>query len=124
MKTLSHLVLGLNVSDARSSLYYLSRYLKQASHYEDYGKDIFDDDFRSYPEEAIRIVTLGLIKFIEGVEKIPVSQFDEATYIKWSDHVEEIESGLDPQATATEIEQANSFVSAMSLPNSVKKYNE
>ena len=100
---------------------YLSRYLKQASHYEEYGKDIFDDDFRSYPEEPIRIVTLGLIKFIEEVEKIPVSQFDDATYIKWSDHVEEIESSLDPQATATEIDQANSFVNTMSLPNLINK---
>ncbi|MEI6133231.1 MAG: hypothetical protein WCQ41_10480 [Bacillota bacterium] len=117
MKTIHNLLSNLNISDARSALYYLSRYLKQAPYYEKYEKDIFDDAQRSYPNESIRSVTLALIKFIEQTEQTPIAKFDDATYIRWSDHVEEVESGLDPEASLAEIEQATAFANTMNLPS-------
>ena len=62
MKTLYHLVSTLNASDARSAMYYLSRYLKQAAKFEKYGKDIFEDDKRSAPSDSIRNLTLAMIQ--------------------------------------------------------------
>lgn len=116
MENLQSLLAGKSISEARSALYYLSRYLKQAAHYERYKKDIFEDSQRSYPTESVQSLTKRLIEFIERSENASASQFDDATYVRWSDRIGEVESGLDPEPSAAEIERAESFVNTMRLP--------
>ncbi len=116
MKTIKPLLSTIEVSDARSALYYLSRYLKQATIFEKYQKDIFEDTERSYPTEFVRKLTISLIDFIEHEQGMKASEFDLDTYSLWSDHVTEIEEGLDPEPTPEELERANTFVNAISMP--------
>src|SRR5689334_13291377 len=116
MKTINHLLSGTSISDSRSALYYLSRYLKQAKHYEEYQKDIFEDTKRGYPSESVRALTSSLIEFIEQQQGMRAAQFDRDTYLAWADHVSEVESALDPDATPAELERATKFVNAISMP--------
>ena len=116
MESIQPLVSPLEISDARSALYYLSRYLKQAADFHRYSKDIFEDEERSGPTEVIRQATLSMIRFIESTEGQVAAEFDDSTYSKWAAHVTDVENSLDPDATADEIARADEFVQAMSLP--------
>jgi hypothetical protein len=116
MKTINHLLTHVRIADARSALYYLSRYLKQAAIYERHEKDIFDEADQSSPSEEVRALTLSLIAFIEREQGIKAAQFDDDTYDFWSDHVSEVEASLDPEATPSEVERAREFVNAFAMP--------
>lgn len=118
MKSIRDRVSALTTSDARSALYYLSRYLKQAAHFKDYRKDVFEDTERSSPSEGVRRATIEMIKFIEDVEGISASAFDDPTYMRWSTHVREIESGLDPEMTESDLARAKKFLDEFGLPES------
>lgn len=123
MKTINHLLSNISVSDARSALYYLSRYLKQAATYEEYGKDIFEDATRNYPSGEVRALTLSLIEFIEREQGVKAAEFDDDTYLFWSDHVSEVEESLDPEATPSEVERATEFVNSISVPEPKEQAN-
>lgn len=116
MSRISHLISGMTTGDARSALYYLSRFLKQAAQYENYGKDVFEDEERSYPSENVRATTLRLIDYIVKIESIPASEFDDDTYARWAVEVEEVEGSLDPEASDSELERATEFVNSIDLP--------
>ena len=118
MNSIQEHVAALSTGDARSALYYLSRYLKQAAHFKDYRKDVFEDTQLSAPSEAIRRSTLEMIKFIEDCEGRPASDFDDPTYAKWANLVQKIESGLDPELTESDIARARRFLDEFGLPNS------
>ncbi len=116
MEILSNIISGINISDARSVLYYLSRYLKQASHYDEYKKDIFEDELRSYPDEQLIALTWTAISEIEKAENLRIAEFDDATYIKWSDLVGSLESTLDPSPSLDEVVKASAFSESLILP--------
>lgn len=113
MQTINHLISDLSASDARSTLYYLSRYLKQAARFDEYGKDIFEDDNRSAPSDFVKHRTLSIVSFIEEVEGTTVAKFDDATYRQWAEHAADVESGLQPEASPLEIERAAEFMKAI-----------
>lgn len=116
MEIISSIISGVSIGDARAVLYYLSRYLKMASHYDEYKKDIFEDDIRSYPNEEIRSLTLVAVTEIEKIENRKVADFDDSTYTKWSDLVDSLESSLDPVPTLEEVEKASAFSESIILP--------
>lgn len=116
MEILSNIILGLSVSDARSTLYYLSRYLKQASTYDEYKKDIFEDGSRSYPSEQVMALTWAAVSEIEKAENCRISDFEFETYIKWSDLVDSLESSLDPAPSIDEVAKAFEFSDLLILP--------
>ena len=120
MNSIQEYVAALNIGDARSALYYLSRYLKQAAHFKDYRKDIFEDTQRSAPSEAVRQSTFELIKFIEDREGRPASDFDDPTYARWASLVQKIESRLDPELTELDLARARRFLDEFGLPTSEK----
>ena len=122
MESIKNLLVALSPSDARATLYYLSRYLKQAKYYEEYKKDYFEDDYRSYPGEEIRRATLRLKDAIEVQERAPVAAFDESTYFKWAEIIDEIEIALDPETSIEDAERADAFIDSMSDPG-VKEIN-
>ncbi len=116
MKDIYPIISTLSVDDARSSLYYLCRYIKQASIQKVYEKDIFDDDRRSAPSNIARATTLNLIAFIENLEGMTASEFDEDTFHYWIDHTIEIEDRLDPAMTSNEFKRAEEFLNSMPKP--------
>lgn len=118
MNSLQERVATLSTRDARSALYYLSRYLKQAAHFKDYRKDVFEDTHRSAPSEAIRQTTLELIKLIEDAEGKAASEFDDTTYSRWAALVRRVENDLDPELTESDFERARKFLDEFGLPNS------
>jgi hypothetical protein len=117
MNSLQQRVATLSTSNARSTLYYLSRYLKQAAHFKDYRKNVFEDTHRSAPSEAIRQTTLVLIKFIEDTEGKTASAFDDATYSRWAALVRRTENALDPELTESDFARARRFLDEFGLPN-------
>lgn len=121
MKTINHIIDGLNASDTRAVIYYLSRYLKQASQINDYEKDIFQDDELSEPNELIKAKTLLAIKFIEDAEGAPAAEFSDSIYSKWAKHAEDIEAALQPEASPSEMTRATEFLEAISLPATATK---
>lgn len=121
MKTINHLIADLSSSDARSVVYYLSRYLKQVAQFNDYEKDIFQDDGVSEPTELVRSRTLTVIEFIEAAEGTSAAEFSDSIYGKWALHAEDVESALQPEASAKEMERAAEFINAISLPRAKVK---
>lgn len=117
MKLLNDHLMHLTTSDARSALYYLSRYLKQAAFFKSYRKDVFEDDLRSVPSEAVRSATLAMISSIEQFEGTPALKFDDATYSKWMAAVRGIENGLDPDPTEAALQRAREFVNSIEIPS-------
>lgn len=116
MKDIRGLVKEHPISDVRDALYYLSRYLKQASFYDEYGKDIFEDDMSSLPSSSVKSLTLSLIKYIEETEGKSVSGFSDGEYIAWMDHISDVEKKLDPNPSQSQIELAEKLISELVLP--------
>jgi hypothetical protein len=116
MVSLKDFLSTLTASDARATLYYLSRYLKQADQFEKYGKDFFVDEELSAPSDAVKAQTYLIIEVIERFEGLPASKFDDPTYEKWAAHVGQLESELQPEPTELQRERAMEFVDAISYP--------
>lgn len=116
MKDLYPLLSALPVDEARSALYYLCRYIKQAAIQDEYGKDIFDDDSRSAPSDVVCATTLKMIAFIEGLEGKPASEFDDGLFHFWIDHTFEVEDRLDPAISPRDADLAAAFLASMPKP--------
>jgi len=116
MKTLQNLISPLSISDARASLYYLSRYLKQAASLGDDEKDIFEDEQNSAPGDFVVSKTRELINHIEKVEGKPAKDFDDETYLYWADHIYQIESELDPDPTEEERQIVENIIGTLKSP--------
>jgi hypothetical protein len=116
MNTIDHLVSVLDKSDARSTLYYLSRYLKQAAHLDASGKDIFIDDERSAPTESVILNTLSIIEFIEMAEGVPAAEFDNEAYARWADHVADVERSLQSAISEDVMARAKEFIETTVVP--------
>ena len=117
MSSIQDKVAALTTCNARSALYYLSRYLKQAAHFKAYRKDVFEDTESSVPGKVVRQATLEMIRSIEDAEGIPASAFDHQTYVRWAAHVREIENSLDPELTESDLARARKFLDEFGLPN-------
>jgi hypothetical protein len=117
MNSIQDKVAALTTGNARSALYYLSRYLKQAAHFNAYRKDVFEDTERSAPSKVVRQATLEMIRSIEDAEGIPASAFDDQTYRRWAARVREIENALDPELTETDLARARKFLDEFGLQN-------
>jgi len=114
MKEFENILEGLCLEDTRSTLYYLSRYLKLTPTQDEYEKDIFEDDERSMPSAAVKETTGKLIAFIEHHENMPASDFSEEQYDFWAQHVMDFESQLEPDASDETIAKANAFIESLS----------
>jgi hypothetical protein len=117
MEILNDFLAPLIKSDARSALYYLSRFLKQAAFFKNYRKDIFEDDARSAPSAEVRSVTLEMIQMIETSEGIAAKDFDETTYSRWASLVRDLEKQLDPELTEDDLARVREFSSNLDLPS-------
>lgn len=119
--TLQQELAGLSTSDARASLYYLSRYLKQVALFDGYQKDIFDDDVRAAPSDEVRRCTIVMIASIEAAEGASAAQFDDETYDRWAREVKRIESALEAEPSPEERARAAHFLDSMVLPDNQRR---
>lgn len=117
MKNIRPLLETSSPEDARSALYYLNRYLKQASTFDNYGKDLFADDVNSQPNDKVRELTIVLIDFIENQEGRRASTFEDSLYLAWANHVNAVERELDPEPSADTVKKALDFIDAMGAPS-------
>lgn len=116
MKAIFEIIEKHELSEARSAFYYLSRYLKQAEHYDEYEKDLFVDDFYSAPSEIEKKLTLELIKVIEDASGKRASELTDKEYADWMNVINEIESSLDPAPSTSVIESAEATLANISSP--------
>lgn len=107
---------NLSGLDSRAAIYYFSRYLKQAAHFDEYNKDFFEDDTEAYPSIVVQNATRSLIRVAEESEGVPISKFNDITYQKWAKIMEDIEAGIDRQASPEELAKADIFINAISTP--------
>jgi hypothetical protein len=117
MNIIAKLLSGKTVGEARSALYYLSRYLKQADHFEKYKKDIFEDAIRDYPDQE----TISLTWAIVSEQGISATAFNDSIYKKWATEVANWENSLDPEPSPAELEAASNFSNSMEMPKEAHK---
>ncbi|WP_312488268.1 hypothetical protein [Massilia timonae] len=116
MEEMAKLIEGVSVADARAAFYYLGRYLKQAGHYNRYGKDFFEDNDYSEPSEIGKELTFKLIDFIESSENKKARNFSDKEYLYWTDRIAQIESNLDPELTQEQIDSAKAVMEGIRPP--------
>lgn len=116
MPKFTKLLHGRSDHDAIGGLYYASRYIKQANHLSRFGKDIFADDSRSAPSEAVKKLTLEILEAIEAAEGRTAAEFDTPTLIKVMDQLEEAGRAFKVDLTEEEMASARAAISAMKPP--------
>ncbi|NQY20011.1 MAG: hypothetical protein HRT40_01685 [Campylobacteraceae bacterium] len=121
MNKLIILIKKYSVADARSAFYYLSRYLKQASTYDEYQKDIFIDDIESAPNELVKNLTLKLINYIEKSQGKKSANFTDDEYIQWMDKINIVESELDPLPSKSQINIVEKIIDDLIQPTIILK---
>ncbi|MDP2313781.1 MAG: hypothetical protein Q8P41_12810 [Pseudomonadota bacterium] len=111
-------VAGFPIAVARAALYYASRYFKQASYFEKYDKDIFEDDgLYSDPSEDVRQLALRVIQCIESAEGRRATELDDETALRLLDDIIEVEQELDPEADEETRARALESMRSMEAPS-------
>jgi hypothetical protein len=116
MEEIFNLLENLTIAEKRSCLYYLGRYIKQADSFENYQKDIFEDDIESEPSEEVKNITLNLILVIENIAGKKASDFSEDEFIFWMNKIAEIEDNIDPQPSDEQIKNAIKNLDGFKIP--------
>ncbi|ESY64813.1 MULTISPECIES: hypothetical protein [Mesorhizobium] len=117
MIDIKNLIDAVDVADARSSMYYVIRYIKQAKYFKEYGKDIFEDEHHSAPSPHVRRIALEIIAVIEKHEGMPASALEESKVIELLDYITSIEGGLSTEFSDEELAAAVEFNSNIVSPN-------
>jgi hypothetical protein len=121
MNSLKQLVADLSVAEARAAFYYTNRYLKLAPLKDSYEREMFEDDARSVPSETVKLASLAIIQIIEKTEGMHAAQFDKQRYRHWIDRIAQVESGLEPQPTPEEEQNAAAFLESLTIPTGERR---
>ncbi len=116
MNKIEDLLIELIVSEKRSVLYYVTRYIKQAKVFEEYRKDLFEDGLESQPSEKIKSLTLKMIELIEKTAEKKSSEFSEDEFYYWMDQIAELEDSLDKTLDNDKIQRALDELSKFNFP--------
>ncbi len=123
MEIIENLLKDYILSEKRSALYYLTRYIKQAKVFKNYEKDIFVDDKNSSPTEKVKALTLNLIDIIEKVADKKAVEFDEKEFFFWMDTIADIEDNLDNEPNETQVQKALKALDNFETPQTFDKNN-
>jgi hypothetical protein len=107
---------GVEVADARSAIYYVSRYVKQAASFDEYGKNIFEDEERSAPSEAVCRLALNIIKAIEAHEGVKIAGLKDDRTVELLDFLTLCERDLGSQFSDAELAVAAKITASISAP--------
>ena len=102
--------------DIRSCLYYAARYFKQAESFENYKKDIFQDEGQNAPPIFIVEATLRLIEAVEGREGVTAEHFDDETFMRLMNEITSLEASLSTDLTEDEIARGATLAAEMIVP--------
>ena len=116
MSTLRAYLDVVGEESARAALYYVSRYVKQASYFDEYGKDIFEDEARSAPSDETKDLARRMIVALEEREGISASEFTDQQVITILDEITALEDELGPAASDEEMARAERFGEAIQTP--------
>ncbi|NHF74746.1 hypothetical protein [Paracoccus xiamenensis] len=117
--TIARILVNSSPEDARSSLYYAARYIKQAGSFDSYEKDIFEDEQHNAPSDLVRKLTLRLIEAIELSEGKSAGQFDDETVIRLLDEITSLEASIPSDLSDAELERGVSLAAGMLPPTSM-----
>jgi undecaprenyl pyrophosphate synthase len=116
MSILAPYIVGIDDHIARAALYYLGRYVKQAEYFEEYGKDIFEDEERSAPNEEVKNLARSMIIALEDREGALASKFSDGVAIRILDEITALEEDLGPEMSDEEAVKAEGFLNALQAP--------
>lgn len=116
MLNIHKLIEGFEAADARSALYYVSRYIKQAESFDEYKKDIFEDERQSAPSQAVRSLAVIIIKAIEAHEGSKAADVAFDRIVELLDHISSVERNLGFEFTDAELASAEEFTSGIVPP--------
>lgn len=103
MLDLKILAAGNSDADVVDAFYYVTRYLKQAEHILKEYKDIFEDEERSSPIEAVRSLANRIIEAIETYEGKSILQLEDKKCMDWIFRITEMEQDIEPTFTSEEM---------------------
>jgi hypothetical protein len=115
MKTLKDVIAGVNEADIRAALYYAGRYIKQAAHFQEYGKDIFDDEQHSSPTDEVKTLALKIIAAIEDREMMPAQNFEFDCVLMILREISAIEQSLGSKFSKDDAKRAEQFLTEFNL---------
>ncbi|MNU59758.1 hypothetical protein D3C71_489330 [compost metagenome] len=113
MTFLHSFIEGIDEPSARASLYYVSRYVKQAGYFEEYKKDVFEDEYRSIPSEAVKDLARRMIAALEEREGVPATSFSAETVLQILREITALEAELGPEPTERHSARVESFLQAL-----------
>lgn len=116
METIKKILEDYNLFEKRSALYYLTRYIKQATVFKNYEKDIFVDDKNSSPSEIVKSITRNLIVVVEKTANKNAIEFDEKEFLFWMDTIADIEDKLDIEPDEIQVQNALKTLSNFETP--------
>lgn len=115
MTSLDSLLNNVAEADARAALYYVGRYVKQARNFVSYDKDIFDDERRSAPNNAVKSLARILIDAIEEREGLRAEEFEYDRMLTVIREIAAIERNLGPEISDEEVQRVGEFVTEFNL---------
>ena len=110
-----------SATDIRSALYYVGRYIKQASYFKKYRKDIFEDHRRSSPTEEVKQLARRIIQEIETREKAEASKFESTTISRILAEISKAEADLVSDLSQEELENGAILARQFALPKVAEK---
>ena len=116
MLDIRKLVEGIEVADVRAAVYYVSRYIKQADTFDEYSKDIFEDEERSTPNQPVRRLAVDIIKAIEAHERMKAAGINFERVVEILDELTAFERDLISVSDA-ELAAAAEFTASMRPPD-------
>lgn len=102
-------------ADVRSALYYVSRYVKQASSFKIYSKNIFDDPQGSEPSEAVIDLSNNIIYELSN-KYGDLEEISREKTLFILDQISEFETELTSEASEDELRRAEEFVRSLENP--------
>lgn len=120
MLDINNLIQGFDVADARSAIYYASRYIKQAQRFNEYGKDIFEEEARSAPSEVVRRLSLDIVAAIEAHEGVKAADLGHERIFSLLNHLTSLERTLGLDFSEDELAAAARFAASISPPSTTE----
>jgi hypothetical protein len=116
MLDIEKFAVGKITADVRSALYYVGRYIKQASFFNTYSKDIFEDDEKSAPSKVVRDLAMEILQAIELHEGVKAADIKRDRVFELIGVITSLEDRLNPDISESELAAAEFFTETMDTP--------
>ncbi|EJL51627.1 hypothetical protein PMI09_04417 [Rhizobium sp. CF122] len=116
MRHVRDMISNISQPDARSAIYYVSRYVKQAEYFEKYKKDVFEEVYESAPSEDIWSLAVAMISAIESEEGAKIAELSDQRNLELLEELLAIEDELVPEPSSREAGDAEEFIKRMETP--------